>query len=275
MQAREEEQLRRQVRLEESHVERVPGLRDEGVQGAGRAIVTEVIRVAATTAAGHVAPGDPGAAARLGEELLTAFDTATRLSAAVAGEPAGAAGPAGPAGAAVPAVLAVPAVPAVPAVLVNGRFGLGLNGGRAAGRPSVEVVHGVAADAGPGQVRRGTGVVIWGSAADIRAGAGVLDAGVLLSWARKQAFGKLYARRPDAAAEAMRAARDLEVLLLLDPDLGGGLWVDVDPVTQTPAATLLIEMSLPGAAADQAGPAGLADQADQVGRGESFRVLRP
>jgi hypothetical protein len=262
MGSREEEQLRRQVRLEEAHVERVPGLRDEGVLGAGRTIATEVIRVAAAVTADHIAPGDQTAAARVGEMLLTAFDTAAKLADPASGPAGGPVG--GPAGGSV--------------AVADGRFSLGLDGNRAAGRPSVEVVHEVAAevavDGGPGSGRRGTGVVIWGSAADIgaAAGTGVLDAAVLLSWARKQAFGKIYAGVPDAAAAAMRAVRDLEVLVLLDPGIGGGLWVDVDPVTQAPAATLLIEMTIP---VDPVEPAALADPAAPAGRGQTFRVLRP
>ena len=45
-------------------------------------------------------------------------------------------------------------------------------------------------------------------------------------------------------ASTVRVTRDLEVVLLLDPGVGGGLWVDMDPVTQLPATTLLVEMTV-------------------------------
>jgi len=38
----------------------------------------------------------------------------------------------------------------------------------------------------------------------------------------------------------MRAARNLEIVVLLDPSLGGGVWVDVDPDTGLPVAALAI-----------------------------------
>jgi ribosomal-protein-alanine N-acetyltransferase len=226
---------------EEAHTQRVPSLRTgrpahgepgAGEPGTGPMIATEVIRAAAVLAAGQVAPGDDDVVPQLGSALLAAFDAPGRF-----GDPAG--------GSAIRVLVAV----------VNGMFGLAARPGQAgaagAAAPRVDLVSDPAGG--------GTGVLIWGPVGDVAAAAGgaVLDAGALVSWARQQAFGKIYAGEPGAAAAAMRAAPDLEIVLLLDPGIGGGLWVDVDPVAQAPAATLLVEMTLP--------PAG----------GRMFRVLSP
>jgi hypothetical protein len=128
--------------------------------------------------------------------------------------------------------------------VANGMFGLAAGAGRAdivpgAAAPRVDLVS------DPGGAS--TGLLIWGPAGDVAAAAGgaVLDAGALVSWARQQAFSKIYTDEPGSAAAAVRAASGLEIVLLLDPGIGGGLWVDVDPVAQAPAATLLVEMTLP------------------------------
>lgn len=210
---------------EESHVQRVPSLRagqpGTSQPGTGPMIATEMIRAAAVLAAGQIAPADEDAVPEVGGALLDAFDTSARF-----GDPAG--------GSAIRVLVAV----------ANGMFGLAAGAGRADGGPGaaaprVELVS----DPAGGR----TGVLVWGPAGDVAAAAGgaLLDAGALVSWARQQAFGKIYAGQPAAAAAAVRAARDLEIVLLLDPGIGGGLWVDVDPAAQAPAATLLIEMTLP------------------------------
>jgi [ribosomal protein S5]-alanine N-acetyltransferase len=210
---------------EEAHEQRVPSLRtgrtDPGEPGTGPMIATEMIRSAAALAAGQIAPGDDDVVPQVGSALLAAFDAPGRF-----GDPAGSS--------AIRVLVAV----------VNGMFGLAarpgqVGGGPGAAAPRVELVSDPASG--------GTGVLIWGPAGDVAAAAGgaVLDAGALVSWARQQAFGKIYAGEPGAAAAAMRAARGLEIVLLLDPGIGGGLWVDVDPVAQAPAATLLVEMTLP------------------------------
>jgi len=90
------------------------------------------------------------------------------------------------------------------------------------------------------------GVVIWGSAKVIAGAARmrILSSDVLLSFARREAFRKIYDGTPGSVLAAMDAACGIEVVVLLDPDIQGGLWVDVDPVTQAPAATMLIEMPI-------------------------------
>jgi hypothetical protein len=87
-----------------------------------------------------------------------------------------------------------------------------------------------------------TAAVIWGSAAAIAEGRPYLSVDALMSYARKEAFGEVYKGTPESAAQGMRAARNLEVVVLLDRALGGGLWIDVDPDTGRPAAALAIEI---------------------------------
>jgi hypothetical protein len=87
-----------------------------------------------------------------------------------------------------------------------------------------------------------TAAVIWGSAAEIANGSRYLSLDALMSYARDQIFAQIYANTAHSAAGGMRAVRDLEVIVLLDPKLGGGLWIDVDPDTGCPAATLAIEL---------------------------------
>jgi RimJ/RimL family protein N-acetyltransferase len=216
---------------EEAHAQRVPSLRagqpGTGQPGTGPMITTEMVRAAAVLAAGQIAPGDDDVVPQVGGALLDAFDEPARF-----GDPGALAGPAG--GSAIRVLVAV----------ANGMFGLTAGAGRAdlvpgAAAPRVELVG------DPGGTS--TGVLIWGPAGDVAAAAGgaVLDAGALVSWARQQAFSKIYTDEPGSAAAAVRAASGLEIVLLLDPGIGGGLWVDVDPVAQAPAATLLVEMTLP------------------------------
>jgi RimJ/RimL family protein N-acetyltransferase len=220
---------------EEAHAQRVPSLRagqpgtgqpgtsqpGTGQPGTGPMITTEMIRAAALLAAGQIAPGDDDVVPQVGGALLDAFDEPVRFA-----DPAG--------GSAIRVLVAV----------ANGMFGLAAGAGRAdtvpgAAAPRVELVS--------DQGGAATGMLIWGPAGDVAAAAGgaVLDAGALVSWARQQAFSKIYADEPGSAAAAVRAASGLEIVLLLDPGIGGGLWVDVDPVAQAPAATLLVEMTLP------------------------------
>jgi hypothetical protein len=90
----------------------------------------------------------------------------------------------------------------------------------------------------------GAGIVIWGSARAValRRRTRILSADVLLSCGREAAFEKVYDGTPQSVARAMRVARGLEVVVFLDPEIQGGAWIDVDPVTQAPAATFLIDM---------------------------------
>jgi len=90
----------------------------------------------------------------------------------------------------------------------------------------------------------GAGIVIWGSARAValRTRTRILSAGILLSCGREAAFEKVYDGTPESVARAMRVARGLEVVVFLDPDIQGGAWIDIDPVTQAPAATFLIDM---------------------------------
>jgi cyanophycinase len=227
------EWLQRQERLEKGHIDRVPELARETLSGMVRTMVTNVVRTVGIVAASHVVDGHGGVVIRATEGLMKALDSVRPLDAGHAAIKIG-----------------------VPVLVGAGVFSLnlGLVYPDAEGYPRVDVVEEPEPARGQEQPldrtepkdRRGTGLVIWGSARDIAAEAEspILDGGTLLSWARKRAFRKLYGGRPGSAAAAMRVTRDLEVVLLLDPGVGGGLWVDVDPVTQLPATTLLVEMTV-------------------------------
>jgi cyanophycinase len=225
------EWLQRQERLEKGHIDRVPELARGNLSGMVRTLVTNVARTVGTIASSHPVDGQDAKPTRATEGLMKALDNVRPLDATHTGVKIG-----------------------VPFLVGAGMFSLspGLVYPDAEGYPRVDVVEEPEPAGGQAEPhdrtgskdRRGTGLVIWGSARDIatEAEAPILDAGTLLSWARKRAFRKLYAGQPTSAASAMRVARDLEIVLLLDPGIGGGLWVDVDPVTQLPATALLVEM---------------------------------
>lgn len=68
----------------------------------------------------------------------------------------------------------------------------------------------------------------------------------LLSHARRAVFRQVSpGRQAQTAGSAMRAARNLEIVVLLDPCLGGGVWIDVSPATGRPAAALAIALPAP------------------------------
>lgn len=91
-----------------------------------------------------------------------------------------------------------------------------------------------------------TGAVLCGSAAAIAVGRRILEADALLAYARRRIWEELYDGTPKSVIPALRALEALHVVLLLDPSIGGGLWVDVDPARQLPAASLLIVMDSSG-----------------------------
>jgi hypothetical protein len=88
-------------------------------------------------------------------------------------------------------------------------------------------------------------VVILGSALLIAAGRRVLDADTLVCFARQAILREIYDGSPASAVLAMRLARALEIVVLLDLALNGGIWIDVNPGTEEAEATLLID-GLPG-----------------------------
>jgi len=97
-----------------------------------------------------------------------------------------------------------------------------------------------------------TGAVVCGPLTAITAAMGTrfLDAGLLLAYARKHVWNHRYNGTHQSVASAMRAVQGLQLVVFLDPAIGMGLWVDVDPARQAPAAVLLIEIDL------SAGPPG-------------------
>lgn len=91
-----------------------------------------------------------------------------------------------------------------------------------------------------------TGAVVCGPLAAIAATMGTrfLDAGLLLAYVRRRVWDHRYDGGHHSVAPAMRAVQALQVVVFLDPFIGMGLWVDVDPARQAPAAVLLIEIDL-------------------------------
>lgn len=70
----------------------------------------------------------------------------------------------------------------------------------------------------------------------------------LLSHARRAVFRQVSpARQAQTAGNGMRAARRLEIVVLLEKSLGGGLWIDIDPATSRPAAALAFTLPAPPA----------------------------
>jgi hypothetical protein len=70
----------------------------------------------------------------------------------------------------------------------------------------------------------------------------------VLSHARRAVFRDVSpSRHAQTAGNGMRAARRLEIVVLLDSALGGGLWIDIDPETSRPAAALAIALPAPPA----------------------------
>jgi hypothetical protein len=99
-------------------------------------------------------------------------------------------------------------------------------------------------DGGSAEVQSavGTAALIWGPAAAIADGRRYLSTDALMSYARTQAFDQLYRHSAATAAQGMRAVRGLEVVVLLDKSIGGGLWIDVDPETGCASVALAIEV---------------------------------
>jgi hypothetical protein len=92
---------------------------------------------------------------------------------------------------------------------------------------------------------RPAGVVVCKSAASAAAAAGtaVVDPAALLAMARREICARFYRRTPGSVVALMQALGALEVVVLVVPDLGCGMWVDVDPLTQSPAASMFFTMA--------------------------------
>jgi hypothetical protein len=89
--------------------------------------------------------------------------------------------------------------------------------------------------------------VICGPAAVIAGGRPFLGMDALTTYARRQAFRSVGDDTgPQGARSGMRAAHGIEIVVLLDPSLGGGVWVDVDPATGLPAAAMSIAVRSAG-----------------------------
>ena len=104
-----------------------------------------------------------------------------------------------------------------------------------------------AASQGDAELPARYAAVICGPAAVIAGGRPFLGLDTLTTYARRQAFlrssedGVLHAAR-----NGMRAAHSIEIVVLLDQSLGGGVWVDVDPATGCPVAAMSIALKSEG-----------------------------
>lgn len=86
---------------------------------------------------------------------------------------------------------------------------------------------------------RSVGIVISGSPAVL--GTRVVDAAALLRYARRLTFETLFVTADESSViTAVRAARAVENVVLLDPDTGVGLCAEVDPVARTVACPLFV-----------------------------------
>jgi hypothetical protein len=85
----------------------------------------------------------------------------------------------------------------------------------------------------------GCAALIVGSAAYIAGDRPYLSLDALMAYARSEVY------RPSGPAGAadLQAARNLEIIVLLDRSLGGGLWIDVDRANGRAAAALAIGLS--------------------------------
>jgi hypothetical protein len=89
--------------------------------------------------------------------------------------------------------------------------------------------------------------VICGPAAVIAGGRPFLGMDALTTYARREAFRHFNDDTdPQAARSGMRAAHSIEIVVLLDPSLDGGVWVDIDPATGCPAAAMSIAVKPAG-----------------------------
>jgi hypothetical protein len=87
-----------------------------------------------------------------------------------------------------------------------------------------------------------TGVVICCAASQLLAVAHTspLDSSLILSLARQIIVRKLFDGAPGSLKRAISAAKNLEVVMFVDPELRVAVWVDVNPASQLPAAILVV-----------------------------------
>jgi len=97
---------------------------------------------------------------------------------------------------------------------------------------------------GGGQAPTPTAVVVVGAATV--ANRPYLSLDRLMTHARRAIFDEVSsAGDAQNTGGGLRAARKLEIVVLLEPALGGGLWIDVNPATSLPAAALAIALPEP------------------------------
>ncbi|MGH3302678.1 MAG: hypothetical protein ACRDOK_13540 [Streptosporangiaceae bacterium] len=101
--------------------------------------------------------------------------------------------------------------------------------------------HDAAGSQRDGELPARYAAVICGPAAVIARGRPFLGMDALTTYARREAFRRFNDDTdPQAARSGMRAAHGIEIVVLLDPSLDGGVWVDIDPATGCPVAAMSI-----------------------------------
>jgi hypothetical protein len=127
----------------------------------------------------------------------------------------------------------------------DGPFDFGARLARAA-RPADDAATGEA-DHLPGTVQPGrtAGVVICDSAAAIAAAARTrnVDSPLLVSFARQAVVRAVFNGTTATVGPAAQAAQDVEVVVFIDLDLGIILWIDINPISKQPKASLLITVT--------------------------------
>jgi hypothetical protein len=247
----------RDGRIEHGHQQRIsrsrpPGFVAENPSRVSENLLYRVTERAAAITLDQVAPGQDQLVAEMAEELKAALDNLEQPGSSFNAVPimTHALGNSGFCFWAEPPAEA--GGPHLGSSLTT-RFRQGKDGGGAAGLPYLELVGFAGGEGRPGQPGEdsnetifATGAVVCGSAAAIAAAMGtrILDADVLLAYVRQRIWGDRYGGRHQLAVSALRAVWALQVIIFLDPAIGGGLWIDVDPARQVPAASLLIEMDL-------------------------------
>lgn len=210
--------------IEAGHLARTAGIAGVGDQ-AERAIATKTARKLAGVLARLLDPGDGAAASRMTAKIMAACAAVERLDHA-------------------------DLVSVTPPVLAMGGaisldLGTGLAEcdrlGDASTRPQIDLVE---ETSGQATGVAATAVVITGSARDVAVTLRTrrLTGELLLTYARRAAWAAAYDGTPGAVKSAMGMMRGLEIVALADPAISGGLWVEIDPATQEPAATVLIDM---------------------------------
>jgi hypothetical protein len=129
-------------------------------------------------------------------------------------------------------------------VVTRGQLMIDVSTAEVGGEEPVTVLVALPAPAGGGDSPPPAAAVIVGAATVANRPYVSLDR--LMTHARRAIFEKVSsAGDAQNTGGGLRAARKLEIVVLLEPALGGGLWIDVNPATSLPEAALAIALREP------------------------------